>query len=51
MSLQTLLPTPTLQMKQQKINAIIMVERLPPSFGISNNLSIEPMFSKYFINL
>ncbi len=33
------------------INAIIMVERLLPSFGISNNLSNEPMFSKYFINL
>jgi hypothetical protein len=42
MSLQILLPTPTLHMKQQKINVIIMVERLPSSFGITNNLSIEP---------
>jgi hypothetical protein len=51
MSLQILLPTPTLHMKQQKITTTIMVERLPSSFGISNNLIIEPMFSKYFINL
>jgi len=34
-----------------KITAIIMVEKLTPSSNTSNNLSNEPMFSKYFINL